>query len=247
MSGTAASPLRRLARSLYRIPSPTYNHASHRNLVRFGREVRPQAGDADIRILNLGGGGRPLPPEVGADAGDRTVVNLDLGRHTGVSCIGDAQRLPFASDAFTGVLSTAVLEHLPEPPAAIAEMTRVGQPGALIYVEVPFMQGFHASPDDYQRFTRSGLSHLFRSHDEVNVGVCVGPSSALSWVLRGYVKGLLSGFSRRRQLERLAEFVASWLTVPIKYLDAWVADRPAAEDLASAFYVFARVPRNRDG
>jgi hypothetical protein len=61
------------------------------------------------------------------------------------------------------------------------------------------------------------------------------------------VKGLLSGFSRHRRLERLAEFVASWLTVPIKYLDAWVADRPAAEDLASAFYVFARVPRSRDG
>ena len=207
--------------------------------------MRSNVDDADVRILNLGGGGRPLPPGVGSDAGDLTVVNLDIGQHKGVSCIGDAQRLPFASDAFSGVLSTAVLEHLPEPSAAIAEMTRVGRPGALIYVEVPFMQGFHASPDDYQRFTRSGLLHLFRGHDEVDVGVCVGPSSALSWVLRGYVKGLLSGFSRHRQLERAAEFVAAWLTVPIKYLDFWVADRPAAEDLASGFYVFARVPRNR--
>jgi hypothetical protein len=137
-----------------------------------------------------------------------------------------------------------VLEHLRDPPRAVAEMTRVARPGALLYVEVPFLQGYHASPDDYQRFTSSGLRHLFRSHADVEVGVCVGPSSALSWVLRGYLKGLLSGFSRSRKAGRMAEFVAAWLTVPIKYLDRLVADRPAAQDLASGFYVFARVAKS---
>lgn len=244
MNVTARGRLGRLARRLYRVPSPTYNHASRRNLHRFADAVSAADRTEGVGILNVGGGGRPLPRDTTDRFVRRAVVNMDIARAPGVSCRGDAQRLPFASDSFVAVLSTAVLEHLRDPPRAVAEMTRVARPGALLYVEVPFLQGYHASPDDYQRFTSSGLRNLFRSHADVEVGVCVGPSSALSWVLRGYLKGLLSGFSRNRAAERMAEFVAAWLTVPVKYLDRLVADRPAAQDLASGFYVFARVAKS---
>jgi SAM-dependent methyltransferase len=243
VSGAVTRLLRPLVRRLYRVPSPTFNHASHRNLRRFAGALSPAARSQGARILNLGGGGRPLPPSAVDRFVRQATINLDIVGAPGVACVGDAQRLPFASGSFAGVVSTAVLEHLREPGRAVDELTRVARPGALVYVEVPFLQGYHASPDDYQRFTSSGLRHLFRNHAEVEVGVCVGPSSALSWVLRGYLKGLLSGFSRNCSLERMAEFVAAWLTVPIKYLDRLVAERPAAEDLASGFYVFARVTK----
>ncbi len=238
MKGMPRSSLRTLRRRLYRVPSSTYNHASARNLERFGELTAAKAQPA--AILNVGGGGRGLPDAITRAAGPGGVVNIDITRDPAVTCRADALRLPFASGSFDGVLSTAVLEHLPTPQTAIDEMGRVARPGALLYIEAPFLQGYHASPDDYHRFTSSGLRHAFRAHHDVEVGVCAGPSSALTWILRGYLKGLLSGFSRRRRLELLADFVAGWLTAPVKFLDRLVAERPAAEDFASAFYVLAR-------
>ena len=238
MRAARRSPLRALARRLYRLPSSTYNHASARNLDRFGELAAAMAQPA--AILNVGGGGRGLPDAITHAAGPRGVLNLDIARHPTVTCRADALRLPFASQSFDAVLSTAVLEHLPTPQIAIDEMARVARPRAVLYIEVPFLQGYHASPDDYHRFTSSGLRHAFRANHDVEVGVCAGPSSALTWILRGYIKGLLSGFTRRRRLELAADFVAAWITVPIKFLDRLVAERPAAGDLASAFYVLAR-------
>ncbi len=243
MTGAQRARLRGLARRMYRLPSPTYNHASKRNLRRFGEALSTATRRDRARVLNVGGGGRRLPPDALDWFVRHAVVNVDIVRHPRVACLADAQQLPFASNAFAGALSTAVLEHLPDPRQAVAEMRRVCWRGALIYVEVPFLQGIHASPNDFQRFTRSGLEHLFREDAEVEVGVCVGPSSALSWTLRGFLKGVLSGFSRNETAARAAEFVAAWLTVPVKYLDRLVADRPAAEDLASGLYLFARVQK----
>ncbi len=235
--------IRAIARRLYRIPSPTYNHASHRNLRRFGVELSPIARRTGTPILNVGGGGRAFPTKTVDCFVRAVVVNIDVEPHPGVHCIADAARLPFASEVFAGVLSTAVLEHVRQPDRAVREMARTSMAGGLVYIELPFLQGFHASPNDYQRYTSSGVAELLREYDDVEVGVCVGPSSALSWVLRGYLKGVLGGFGRNRTRDRIAEFVAAWLTVPIKYLDRIVADRPAAEDLASGFFAFARAPK----
>ena len=243
MTGRTRARLMGVARRVYRVPSATYNHASHRNLQRFGGALSEPTRRDGVRVLNVGGGGRQFPPGTLDGFVRQAIVNIDVERHPGVHVLADAARLPFASNAFGGALSTAVLEHVRRPGAAMAEVARVCAPGALIYIEVPFLQGFHASPHDYQRYTSSGVAELLRDFDDIEVGVCVGPSSALSWVLRGYVKGVLSGFSRHRLRERLAEFVAAWLTTPVKYLDRFVADRPAAEDLASGFYAFARAPR----
>jgi len=230
--------LRAIMRRLYRVPSSTYNHASPQNLERFGTLVAQL--ERPAMVLNVGGGGRLLPGAIARAAAPHGVVNVDLARHPAVTCRADALRLPFASQTFDGVLSTAVLEHLAEPGTAMDEMARVARLGGLLYAEVPFLQGYHASPDDYQRFTISGLRHAFEGHHDVEVGVCVGPSSALAWILRGYLKGVLSGFARHRRLELAADFIAAWVTVPIKFLDRFVAKRPAASDLASAFYVLAR-------
>ena len=244
MNGQTRARVLGLARRLYRVPSPTYNHASQRNLQRFGSALSVPTRRDGARVLNVGGGGRQFAPGTLDGFVRQAIVNIDVERHASVHVIADAARLPFASNAFGGALSTAVLEHVRRPGEAMTEVARVCAPGALLYIEVPFLQGFHASPNDFQRYTSSGVAELLRDFEDVEVGVCVGPSSALSWVLRAYVKGLLSGFSRHRLCERAAEFVAAWLTTPVKFLDRLVADRPAAEDIASGFYAFARAPRN---
>jgi len=50
---------------------------------------------------------------------------------------GDATRLPFADDAFDAVVTSEVLEHIPDDVAAIAELVRVLRPGGVFAATVP--------------------------------------------------------------------------------------------------------------
>jgi arsenite methyltransferase len=49
----------------------------------------------------------------------------------------DAQRLPFCDETFDAVVSIAMLQLIPKPSAALAEMARVLRPGARMAVMVP--------------------------------------------------------------------------------------------------------------
>lgn len=187
-------------------------------------------------MLNVGGGARALPARrVSRDVRNATIY-LDIRQTPLVGVVGDALTLPFADESMHAVLSMAVLEHLEDPAQATQEMLRVLKPSGIVYCEVPFLQIYHAAPHDYMRFTNSGIRRLFRDFHEIDQGVCAGPSSALSWILRGYLAGLLTGFSHNRRARVLAEFLAAWLTFPIKYADYLIANRPAASNIASACY-----------
>lgn len=49
----------------------------------------------------------------------------------------DLRRMPFRSSCFTRVVCTEVLEHLPDPSGAIAELHRVVGPNGIVVVAVP--------------------------------------------------------------------------------------------------------------
>jgi SAM-dependent methyltransferase len=46
--------------------------------------------------------------------------------------VGDARALPFTAEAFDGVVSGLVLNFVPDPAAAVAEMARVARPGGAV-------------------------------------------------------------------------------------------------------------------
>jgi SAM-dependent methyltransferase len=58
------------------------------------------------------------------------------------------------------VLCSEVLEHLPRPDRAIAELRRVLKPQGTLVLTVPFLRRHHAAPHDYFRFTEHGLRRL---------------------------------------------------------------------------------------
>lgn len=188
-------------------------------------------------ILNLGSGTRFTGYESFAPDLMTRVINLDIDGGATVSVIADAHNLPFAARSFNGVISQATLEHTQDSSRVVAEIERVLMPKGLVYAEIPFLQGYHPHPTDFRRYTVEGIRYLFKDFNEVSVGVCVGPSSTLVWVLRQYLVGLLSGFSEVSPgVERGLLFVASVLTFPLKYLDLWLADRPKAHIIASGLY-----------
>jgi SAM-dependent methyltransferase len=176
----------------------------------------------------------------GTKSGSERQVNLDIGPFAGVDVIGSAERLPFADDAFSLVRSFAVLEHVRRPTAMIAEMHRVLRPGGFVYTEVPFLQHFHAYPDDFQRYTTEGLKEAFRAFEILEVGVCVGPSSTLTAIVADWFE--MWSFSERRIVNDALRAIPLVLMLPVKYLDVFLMKNPRAHELASGVYVHARKP-----
>jgi arsenite methyltransferase len=69
----------------------------------------------------------------------------------------DAQRLPLRDDTVDALVSIAVLQLIPDPAAAIAEMARVLRPGGRLAVMVPAI----GQPDWLLRLLPDGGAHFF--------------------------------------------------------------------------------------
>ena len=82
----------------------------------------------------------------------------------------DLLDLPYEDGSIDVFVCNAVLEHVPEPELAIYEMWRSLKPGGQIWIEIPFMQGYHAHPHDYWRVTLRWCQDF----DEVNSGIFKG-------------------------------------------------------------------------
>jgi SAM-dependent methyltransferase len=127
----------------------------------------------------------------------------------------------------------AVLEHLHTPEVAISEAFRVLKPGGFLYLEVPFLQGFHADPHDYFRFTQVGLKSILKDNGLIILtDVSSGPFSALNWIIRD----LFSNISPFVRLNLGIRFVLSWVFFPMKYFDFFVKKTKASNRLACEYY-----------
>lgn len=101
---------------------------------------------APATVLEVGVGEGQVSRRVAARYPGTLAVGLDLpdaelasrwDAIDGRGVFGDAGRLPFPDEAFDLVLAIEVLEHVPDPDAAIAELARVAKPGATAILSVP--------------------------------------------------------------------------------------------------------------
>ncbi len=175
----------------------------------------------------------------GTDAGGPNQVNLDISAFSHVDVIGSALNIPYADNTFQLVRNVAVLEHVRDPNRMIAEMHRVCRPGGYVYTEVPFLQHFHAYPNDFQRYTTEGLKEAFREFEAVETGVCVGPSSAITALVADWFE--LLTFSNNRLVNDLARMIPLIALLPLKFLDHLIVKyNPRAHEVASGIYLLAK-------
>ncbi len=191
------------------------------------RHVEP-----DDHVLVIGSGRTPKPIVAAR------ITNIDIRPYSHVTSVCDAQRLSFADNTFDRIVCHQVLEHIPATAEVVAEMHRVLKPGGKSIVTVPFYFPFHASPNDYYRFTIPGLRHVFGAFEEIDSGIYIGPMAAALYGLQRFLAMLMPGFY-------LSYSVQALLAVglyPLKYLDLLVSRLPRAVHFAASVYYVGKKP-----
>ena len=122
-------------------PSPLVRYVERKRVRRILALLAPRFGD---RVLEIGcGAGHilaqvPTAQRFGMDLAESLLAKAArrLERH-GALVQGDAEHLPFRDRAWERVYCSEVLEHLPSPAAALAEMHRIVARGGVAVVSVP--------------------------------------------------------------------------------------------------------------
>lgn len=176
----------------------------------------------------------------GPDRVSKEFINLDIFPFPGVDVVGSADRLPFKDATFDGLTSESLLEHVADPKGVALEMARVVKSGGCIYASAPFIHPFHASPDDFNRFTTSGLKELFPGFEVLEVGVRSGPWSAFL-IFLAYWLGVVFSFGSRKVSPFLAH-IFMLILGPFKFFDILFSKLPDAEAVSAHLYIIARKP-----
>ncbi|OHA10313.1 MAG: hypothetical protein A3H71_01865 [Candidatus Sungbacteria bacterium RIFCSPLOWO2_02_FULL_48_13b] len=169
---------------------------------------------------------------------DRRCVNVDVSPFPEVDLVADAEHLPFPNASVDAVVSESLLEHVDNPSAVAKEMLRVVKSGGVIYASAPFLTPYHASPDDFTRWTTSGLRALFAGAEIIETGVRSGPWSAFL-VFLAYWLGVIFAFGSKKAAPFLA-FVFMLVLGPLKIFDLFFAKLPGSETVSAQLYILCR-------
>lgn len=182
-------------------------------------------------ILNLGSGPTYL-------IGRRDIINIDAYAFNEVDIVADASSIPIEDNSADLIINIALLEHVKTPKEVINEIHRIIKYNGEIFCFVPFMQPFHAAPNDFQRWTKQGVIELFSCFDDLEVSVAQGPTSGFLWVFQEWLSILLSFGSNT--LHDILFLIIMILTAPLKLLDLFMIKFHDCEKIASGFYVVAK-------
>jgi len=168
------------------------------------------------------------------------VVRLDGIDYEQVDIVADLTALPFKTGSIDCFASRSVLEHVPELNRVIEEIKRCTRIGGLNVHHTPFLFPYHASPHDYQRFTHTGITNLFKGWElieQVNVG---GPVSLFLILMTEFGSILLSGGNQK--LKPYIYLSLCVLLFPLKFVDILFIRRKSMLVLAPTMVTVLRRP-----
>ncbi|HXV14419.1 MAG TPA: class I SAM-dependent methyltransferase [Candidatus Krumholzibacteria bacterium] len=115
-------------------------------------------------VYDVGCGTKPFAPALASLGVVHVGVDMDNGFYgeDAVDIIGVADALPLRAGVADAVLSSQVIEHLPDPEVAMREAHRVLKPGGLLFISFPLLFPLHAAPYDFFRYTEHGFQAMCR-------------------------------------------------------------------------------------
>jgi SAM-dependent methyltransferase len=158
---------------------------------------------------------------------------MDFIAYKNVDVVCRSERLPLKTGSVDIVINLALLEHVAQPEKIVSEIYRVLKKGGKVYCFFPFIQGFHASPYDYQRRTIEGVKELYRNFKVIELKLGEGPTSGFLWIFQEYIAILLSfGF---KPLYFLLYLILMLVTFPLKFLDIALIHNQLSKNIAGGF------------
>jgi SAM-dependent methyltransferase len=94
---------------------------------------------------------------------------IDMQHGPGVDMVADMESTQFSFRPFSGVLCSEVLEHVKSPARVLKNIWLSLEPGGMLIITTLTCFPIHAFPDDYWRFTESGLALLLDEAGFVDV------------------------------------------------------------------------------
>lgn len=155
-------------------------------------------------VLDVGCGHQPYRSVLtGPGSGADGYIGLDLEPtiYAPPDLLWDGRALPLATDSLGSAVATEVLEHVPDPSLLLSEVHRALQPGASLFLTVPFLWPLHDVPYDEYRYTPFALERVLRTAGfvEVQVDALGGWDASLAQLLGLWVRRRPMG-PRKRQV-----------------------------------------------
>ena len=107
-------------------------------------------------------------------------------------------RAALPHEQYRTIICAHVLEHVRNPFDAARNLTDLLAPGGTLFIQVPWVQGFHAFPDDFWRISVNGLGVLFPDLRPLDTFTSGGSSDVAYRLTRG---GLTAFDIEARQAE----------------------------------------------
>lgn len=130
------------------------------------------------RLLDAGAGTQPYRPlcvnlhYVSQDFGAYVPASNQTGLHpasfdyAGLDIVSDICKIPEPAASFDAILCTEVLEHLPDPVRALAELSRLLRQDGVLLITAPFCSLTHFAPHHYA----TGFNRYFFEHHLQSLG-----------------------------------------------------------------------------
>lgn len=152
------------------------------------------------QVLDVGCGSMPYRELILNSPNVEDYVGLDIASgldYEGVKpdFLWDGNTMPFDDNRFDVVISTEVLEHVPDAEKYLKEVKRVLKPGGIFFFTVPFLMSLHEIPHDYYRYTPFALERIFKKagFEKIEIKAMGGYNAALGQMLGLWVNMYLWG------------------------------------------------------
>ena len=161
-----------------RINPPFWQHDCH-ILKRLYREIKIEVHrwvNKNSEVLDYGCG--PAPYEHLLTGRCSRYIKLDIGKNNSADILVlENEKIPLPDSSWDVILSTQVLEHVADPGFYLSECRRLLKPGGKLILSTHGIWPYHPFPEDYWRFTESGLKKILRDNrfKTVNFKGLIGP------------------------------------------------------------------------
>ncbi len=145
-------------------------------------------------------------------------TDIRIQANNTISFVSDLSSIPIIANHYNLIICTQVLEHVSNPQLVLKELFRVLKPNGELWLSAPFYYEEHEIPQDYYRFTKFGLTHLFETagFKVSEITPLEGYFMTLAYQLKIASQALPT--NPQYYEENLMGFLLPLIMVPIKFL-----------------------------